>query len=242
MNRIMAPRPLPDQPGPDRETPRPPPRVTWASDGATKWQPAPPVESTKQPPSSAGRPPRARSTLRRPRQRPGHGSRRRLRRPVRPAHRPPRPRGTGLQRDRPQHDAGGRDARQGPEGDHPLRWPVLRVRGGCPAPGRRQGALRRRGPRLRHVLRLPADGDHPRRHRRQHRRPRVRPYAARRLQERLHPLRGHPREPVGVDVPRRRLLRRPRGLQRHRVDERRPGRGLRERRGRSCTACSTTPR
>ena len=54
--------------------------------------------------------------------------------------------------------------------------------------------------------------------------------AAARLQARLHALRGHPGRAVGVDVARRRLLRRPRGLHRHRVHGRRPGRRLRERR------------
>ena len=121
-----------------------------------------------------------------------------------------------------------RDARQEPEGDHPLRRPLVGLRRGRPAPGPR--ALRGRCPGLRHVLRLPADGDDPRRHRRQHRRPRVRPYPAERLAARLDPVRGHPRRAVGVDVARRRLLRRPRGLHRHRLHRRRPGRRLRERR------------
>ena len=163
-----------------------------------------------------------------PCRRPGRRPRRRLRRAVRPAHRPPGPRGPGLQRDRAVHHAGGRDARQEPEGDHPLRRPLVGLRRRRPQP--RPLAVRGRCPGLRHVLRLPADGHHPRRHRRQQRRPRVRPYPADRLPARLHPLRGHPRRAAGVDVARRRLLRRPRGLHRHRVHRRRPGRRLRERR------------
>ena len=100
----------------------------------------------------------------RPRPRP----RRRLRRPVRPADRPPGARGAGLLRDRAAHDAGRRDAGPQAEGDHPLRRPVVGLRRGCAR--HRPGDLHARGPGLRHVLRLPADGPGPRRRGRPHRR------------------------------------------------------------------------
>ena len=61
---------------------------------------------------------------------PPPGPRGRLRRPVRPADRPPGAGGAGLLRDRAALDAGRRDARQGPGRDHPVRRPVERVRAG----------------------------------------------------------------------------------------------------------------
>ena len=87
--------------------------------------------------------------------------RRRLRRPVRPADRPPGARGAGLLRDRAAHDAGRRDAGPQARGDHPLRRPVVGLRRGRAR--RRRRPVRRRRPGLRHVLRLPGDGPGPRR-------------------------------------------------------------------------------
>ena len=129
-----------------------------AAPGSTKLTARTPLESvTHRPPLNRRKaaPCHQRPPLPPPRHRPG----RRLRRAVRPAHRPPRPRGPGLQRDRAEHHAGRGDARQEPGGDHPLRRPLVGVRGGRPAP--RPRALRGRRPRLRHVLRLPADGARP---------------------------------------------------------------------------------
>src|SRR5690625_805587 len=59
--------------------------------------------------------------------------RRRLRRTVRAADRPPGAGGAGVLPDRAAHDAGGGHARQGPGRDHPLRRSRLGVRPGAPA-------------------------------------------------------------------------------------------------------------
>ena len=88
----------------------------------------------------------------RPRHRPG----RRLRRAVRPAHRPPCPRGARLQRDRAAHDARGGDAGPAARRHRPVRRPLLRVR--RRGAERRPGAVRGRRAHLRHLLRLPGDG------------------------------------------------------------------------------------
>ena len=58
---------------------------------------------------------------------------RRLRCAVRPADRPPGPRGARLQRDRAVHDAGREMLAKRPGGAHPLRRAVLGLRGGRPA-------------------------------------------------------------------------------------------------------------
>ena len=82
-----------------------------------------------------------------------------------------------------------------PEGDRALRRPVLGVRRGRPR-DRRLG-LHGRGPGLRHVLRLPADGARPRRRGRPDRRPRVRPDAGQRRRAR-HAARRDPRPSTRV--------------------------------------------
>src|SRR3954447_19102612 len=61
------------------------------------------------------------------------GPRRRLRCPVRAAHRAAGARGPGVQRDRPAHDAGGRAAREEPGRDRPLGRPSSVYAQGAPA-------------------------------------------------------------------------------------------------------------
>ncbi|CAA9328582.1 MAG: GMP synthase [glutamine-hydrolyzing], amidotransferase subunit / GMP synthase [glutamine-hydrolyzing], ATP pyrophosphatase subunit, partial [uncultured Nocardioidaceae bacterium] len=162
----------------------------------------------------------------RPRPRP----RRRLRGAVRPAHRPPRPRGPRLLRDRPAHHAGRGPPRAPPQGDHPLRRPVVGLRSRRPA-GRRH-RLRLRGPGLRHVLRLPGDGAVPRGRGASYRPLGVRAYAGRGRRPR-HPARGGPYRAPGLDEPRRLGGGGARGVHRAGVHRRLSGRGVRGRRPRS---------
>ena len=98
----------------------------------------------------------------------------RLRRAVRAAHRPPRPRGARLLRDRPVRRARRRD-RCTPSGrPDPVRRPGIGVRGGGAA--RPARAVRAGHPDPRHLLRAPGHRPRAGRHGRAHGHPRVRPH------------------------------------------------------------------
>ena len=109
------------------------------------------------------------------------------------------------------------------------------------APGIDTGRLHGRHPRLRHVLRLPADGPRARRRGGPHRRPRVRPHRGHGQRGR-HPARRHPGRAHRVDVARRLRGRGAGGLRRAGLDRR----SRRSRRSRTSSAawraCSGTPR
>ena len=107
----------------------------------------------------------------------------------------------------------GRDAGQGPGGDHPLRRTVVGLRGGRPVA--RPGAARGRRAGARHLLRLPGDGPGARRHGRAHRAARVRRARRPTVSDTASTLfDGQPADAVGVDEPRRLGLRGARGLRR----------------------------
>ena len=140
---------------PPRAVPAPPRRTTSHDRSAIEW----PDAGSRPGSATLGmRPSPERSSPRRlpPVSNPTTCPRRRLRRPVRPADRPPRPRGAGLLRDRPA-----RRCRS------PRCWPRTRRRSSSPAgpsactrraPRGRRRPVRRRGPGVRHLLRLPGDG------------------------------------------------------------------------------------
>ena len=139
----------------------------------------------------------------------------------------------------PSTMTGRRDAGQEAQGDHPVRRPLVGLRRGRSA---RPGRPARRGrPGPRHLLRLPADGQRPRRHRRPHRHAE---YGATTLQttKQRNPA-GRPAEDAArLDVPRRHRHRRPARLHRDRADRGHPGRRHREPGRRACSASSSTPR
>ncbi len=128
----------------------------------------------------------------------------------------------GVLRDRAGRDAGRRDAGPAAPGHHPVRRARVGLRaGGAARPGR---AVAGRGPGSRDLLRLPADGVRPRRHRAPHRLRRVRRDRARRAAGGRRPARRPARPPAGVDVARRHLRHRAPRLRGHGADRRHAGR------------------
>lgn len=105
-------------------------RPTWPAPSAGRWPPAatPRSRSSRR---RSSRSPRCTHDLDRP------DPRRRLRRPVRAAHRPSGARGARLQRDRPAHHHRRGDRGPQPGGRHLLRWPQVGPRRG--RPGHRPG-------------------------------------------------------------------------------------------------------
>ena len=170
---------------------------------------------------------------------PGHRRRPRLRQPVRPADRAPRPRAQRLLgAPAPRHADGRARAARGP-GDHPLRRPDVGVRRRRPQAGRLD--LERPAARARHLLRRPADGPRARRRRHPGHPPRVRagdgPDHPRR-----RAVRGHRPRAAGLDEPRRLDHAAARGLPRDGADRLDALRGPRRARRGTCTASSSTPR
>ena len=146
-----------------------------------------------------------------------------------------------LQRGRAAHDAGGRDARQGPRRDHPVRRPVLGLRGGRA----RRSTRRCSRPGCRCSASATASRRWPGRSAAPSRTPALREYGAtpaRRPRHRVDPVQRPARRPVGVDEPRRLGVRGARRDDGHRHHVRGAASPRSRTTSAGSTACSGTPR